>query len=113
VLSCSSGVEALQLIERLSRSIDLVLTDVVMPKLSGRELSERISAIQPSVKVLFMSGYTNDSIVNHGILDGDTWFIQKPFTLESLVRRVREVLDSDHEPANLTKNAEFFGAAAN
>jgi two-component system, cell cycle sensor histidine kinase and response regulator CckA len=113
VLSSSSGLEALQLIERLGRPIDLVLTDVVMPKLSGRELSERISAIQPSAKVLFMSGYTNDSVVNHGILDGDTWFIQKPFTLESLVRRVREVLDSDEEPANLTKNTEISGAAVN
>ena len=113
VLSSSNGVEALQLIERLNRPVALILTDVVMPKLSGRELSERIRAVQPSAKVLFMSGYTNDSVVNHGILDGDTWFIQKPFTLHSLVRRVREVLDSEEAPANLTRNIELSGAAVN
>jgi PAS domain S-box-containing protein len=111
VMSASNGLEALQIVERLQRQIDLVLTDLVMPKLSGRELSERISALQPSAKVLFMSGYTNDSVVNHGILDGATWFIQKPFTLESLVRRVREVLDSNEPRANSTM--ELSGAAVN
>ena len=84
-----------------------------MPKMSGRELSERIHAIQPSAKVLFMSGYTNDAVVNHGILDGATWFMQKPFTLESLVRRVREVLDSDEAPAHFSKQIELSGAAVN
>jgi PAS domain S-box-containing protein len=113
VLSSANGVEALELMERLKRPVDLVLTDVVMPKLSGRELSERIRAIQPTAKVLFMSGYTNDSVVNHGILDGASWFIQKPFTLDSLVRRVRQVLDSDGAPSSLPKNVELSGAAAN
>jgi two-component system, cell cycle sensor histidine kinase and response regulator CckA len=113
VLSASNGLEALQLIESLQRPLDLVLTDVVMPKLSGRELSERISTLQPSARVLFMSGYTNDSVVNHGILDGATWFIQKPFTLESLVKRVREVLDSAEPPANSRINLELSGAAVN
>ena len=113
VLSFSNGIEALQLIERLQRRVDLVLTDVVMPKLSGRELSQRIHAIQPSAKVLFMSGYTNDAVVNHGILDGATWFIQKPFTLESLVRRVREVLDGDEAPVHSTKDTELSSAAVN
>ena len=113
VLSASNGLEALQLIESLQRPVDLVLTDVVMPKLSGRELSERISTVQPSAKVLFMSGYTNDSVVNHGVLDGAKWFIQKPFTLESLVRRVREVLDSDEPRADSTINMELSGAAVN
>jgi len=113
VISSGNGTEALELLGRLKRPVDLVLTDVVMPKLSGRELSERILAIQPSAKVLFMSGYTNDAVVNHGILDGASSFIQKPFTLESLVRRVRQVLDSDAMPANVTKKIEFSGAAAN
>jgi two-component system, cell cycle sensor histidine kinase and response regulator CckA len=112
VLSASNGLEALQLIESLQRPINLILTDVVMPKLSGRELSERISALLPSAKVLFMSGYTNDSVVNHGILDGAAWFIQKPFTLESLVRRVREVLDCDEPRTDSTVNMELSGAAA-
>jgi two-component system, cell cycle sensor histidine kinase and response regulator CckA len=113
VLASANGIEALKLLERLQRPIDLVLTDVVMPKLSGRELSERIAAIYPSAKMLFMSGYTNDAVVNHGILDGATWFIQKPFTLESLLRRVREVLDSDEAPAHATKQIELSGAAVN
>lgn len=95
VLSTSDGLEALQLIERLREPIDLILSDVVMPKVSGRELAERVSILWPSTKVLFMSGYTNDAIVNHGILDGATWFIQKPFALDVLARLVRTVLDSD------------------
>jgi two-component system cell cycle sensor histidine kinase/response regulator CckA len=69
-----------------------------MPRMSGRELIERVSEIQPLIKVLFMSGYTNDAIVNHGVLDGNTWFIQKPFALDALARKVRQVLDSK-EPA--------------
>ncbi len=113
VLSTSNGLEALQLIESLQRPIDLILTDVVMPKLSGRELSERVSTLQPSAKVLFMSGYTNDSVVNHGILDGAARFIQKPFTLDALVRRVREVIDSDEPQADLTTRMELSGAVAN
>lgn len=113
VLAASNGVEALQLIESLQRPIDLILTDVVMPKLSGRKLSERVSMLRPSTKVLFMSGYTNDSVVNHGILDGAAWFIQKPFALESLVKRVREVLDSDEPRADSTVNMELSGAVAN
>lgn len=112
VMSSANGLEALQLIERLRQPVDLILTDVVMPKLSGRELSERITAIEPSIKVLFMSGYTNDAVVNHGVLDGATWFIQKPFTLEALATRVREVLDSDEQQADSTRN-ELCDAAIN
>jgi two-component system cell cycle sensor histidine kinase/response regulator CckA len=95
VLSTADGLEAVQLIERLQEPIDLILSDVVMPKVSGRELAERVSTLRPATKVLFMSGYTNDAIVNHGIMDGATWFIQKPFALDALARLVRKVLDSD------------------
>jgi len=98
VLSSTDGVEALQLVKRTQQPIDLIVTDVVMPKISGRELAERVSKIHPLIKVLFMSGYTNDAIVNHGVLDGATWFIQKPFAFEGLARKVREVLDSDDLP---------------
>lgn len=113
VLCAANGLEAVQLIESFRGGpIDLVLTDVVMPNLSGRELSDRVTMLQPSAKVLFMSGYTNDSVMNHGIMDGETWFIQKPFTLESLVRRVREVLDDDAPRTNSTINMELSGAAA-
>lgn len=111
VMSAGNGMEALDLLKETKRPIDLLLTDLVMPKLSGRELSEQVSIIQPSAKVLFMSGYTNDAIVNHGLLDGATSLIQKPFTLEALVRRVREVLDGQQPAGNPVKNVELSGAA--
>jgi len=101
VLSSANGTEALQLVERKQQQIDLILTDVVMPRMSGRELIEHISQIQPGVRVLFMSGYTNDAIVHHGVLDGSTWFIQKPFAFDALAMKVREVLDSTESPRPL------------
>jgi two-component system cell cycle sensor histidine kinase/response regulator CckA len=113
VLPASNATEALRLVEGAQQPIDLILTDVVMPGMSGRELSERASAIQPMIKVLFMSGYTNDAVVNHGVLDGATWFIQKPFALEALARRVREVLDSNERQTGSTKNVEVYEAATN
>ena len=94
VWSAANGVEALNLIEHASTQVDLILTDVVMPQMSGRELAERINTHQPTTKILFMSGYTNDAIIKHGVLDAGTWFIQKPFALDDLAQRVREVLDS-------------------
>jgi CheY-like chemotaxis protein len=95
VLSAANGPEAVRLIENEKQPIDLILTDVVMPQMSGRELAERILCVRPETKILFMSGYTNDAIIKHGILDAGTWFIQKPFTLDDLSMRVREVLDYD------------------
>ena len=95
VLVSSNGLEALQLLSSLSAPLDLILTDVVMPQMSGRELAERAASIKPDTKVLFMSGYTNDAIVRHGVLDSGTWFIQKPFAADALAARVREVLDAN------------------
>jgi FixJ family two-component response regulator len=71
----------------------MLLTDVVMPNLNGKELDARIRALRPSVKTLFMSGYTADTIAHRGVLDAEIDFLQKPFAVEALARKVREVLD--------------------
>jgi two-component system, cell cycle sensor histidine kinase and response regulator CckA len=74
--------------------VDLLLTDVVMPDIGGRALAERLTALFPHLRVLFMSGYSDEAVVRHGIIRPDTAFIEKPFTQASLARKVREVLDA-------------------
>ena len=93
VLSAGNGEEALQLLNDSPGIPHLLLTDVVMPKMSGRKLSDRVKAIHPGTRVLFMSGYTDNAIVHHGVLDQGVSYLQKPFTPKALARKVREVLD--------------------
>jgi CheY-like chemotaxis protein len=93
VVTATNGREALDRLDGLA-SIALVLTDVIMPQMSGRELAQRLAARRPEIKVVFMSGYTDDTIVRHGVLEEGVWFVQKPFTPEALVRKVREALDA-------------------
>ena len=92
VLSATDGNDALRIAQAYGDELDLLLTDVVMPNLSGPELAGRLQSRLPRIKVLFMSGYTDDAVVRHGLLDASVSFIQKPYTPLALARKVREVL---------------------
>jgi CheY-like chemotaxis protein len=94
VLEAANVQHAMQLCFENSKRVDLLLTDVIMPGMSGRVLAERIATIYPELPVVYMSGYTDDAIVRHGILEEDIYFLQKPFTGESLLGKVREALSS-------------------
>jgi CheY-like chemotaxis protein len=93
VLAAASGGEALLICERYPGAVHLVLTDVVMPQMNGKDLAERLVKLYPTLRVLFMSGYTDDAIGDHGVLDPGTHFIAKPFNAADLTRVVREFLD--------------------
>jgi len=93
VLQACDAQDAMLMAERHSGPIHLLLTDVIMPKQSGRALVERLRPLRPEMQVLYMSGYTNEAIVRHGVLDPDTLFIQKPFTPLGLGEKVRAALD--------------------
>ncbi|MDP3911069.1 MAG: response regulator [Gemmatimonadales bacterium] len=93
VLEAAEPAEALALVGRHGGEIALLVTDVVMPGMSGRELAQQVEAVRPDLLVLYMSGYTDDAIVNHGVLEAGVAFLQKPFTPAGLLRKVREVLD--------------------
>ena len=93
VLEASQGLDAFLICTEHDGPIHLLLTDVVMPKMSGRELAETLMSIRPRIKVLYMSGYTDNAIVHHGVLETGMDFIQKPFAVDTLARKVREVLD--------------------
>ena len=92
VLEAADGVEALRLAESYPDPIHLLISDVVMPVMGGRQLAAQIAALRPGIKVLFMSGYTDDAVMRHGVLSSETPFIQKPFTVDSLPLKVRKVL---------------------
>jgi CheY-like chemotaxis protein len=92
VLEAMQGDEALRVCQQHEGPIDLLLTDVVMPGMNGRDLAERTRALRPETKVLFMSGYTDDAILRPGVLDAVNAFIQKPVKPTALARQVRELL---------------------
>jgi two-component system cell cycle sensor histidine kinase/response regulator CckA len=94
VLAAASGHDALRLTVQHAGTIDLLVTDVVMPGMSGREVAALLAPAHPKMKTLYLSGYTDESIVRHGMLEVGVAFLQKPFTAEALARKVREVVDS-------------------
>ncbi len=97
VLDASSGDEALSIFKAHPGEVDLIITDVVMPKMSGPELAQSLEALSPGIKILYLSGYTDDAIVRHGLLDQKMAFLQKPFTPDALLRKVREVLTATNQ----------------
>ena len=94
VLEAPNPARAVEMVREHTGKIDMVLTDVIMPGLSGRELVETLRGLRPGLRVLYMSGYTADAIAHHGVLDPGVEFIQKPFTPSALARRLRETLDA-------------------
>jgi len=94
VLTAGGPEEALRLVAGFGDPIHLLLTDVVMPQMSGRELATRLAPGHPDMKVLYMSGYTDDVIVGHGVLDPGLAFLAKPFTPRTLAGKVRDVLEA-------------------
>jgi CheY-like chemotaxis protein len=94
VLGALGGNEALEVVEQNDAAIDLLLTDIVMPELNGRELADKIKPLRPGLKVLYMSGFMKETILKYyGVSITGIPFLQKPFTRETLARKVREVLD--------------------
>lgn len=95
VVPAANGEDALRVCEESDGPTDLLITDVVMPQMSGRELAQRVAALRPDTKVLYMSGFTDDAVVRHGVLDDGICFIQKPFSPDALALKARSILDQN------------------
>jgi two-component system cell cycle sensor histidine kinase/response regulator CckA len=98
VLEASQGQEAMRICQEQQGPIHLLLTDVVMPGMNGHELAEKLTAVRPETRVLYMSGYTDDVIIEQGVLRGGTAFLAKPFTPDTLAKKLRQVLDAPFHP---------------
>jgi two-component system, cell cycle sensor histidine kinase and response regulator CckA len=110
VLDARHGVDALSVADAHRETIHLLLTDLVMPQMGGRELSERMRVLRPGISVLYTSGYTDDEVIRRGLLDSQQAFVEKPFTAETLARAVRSALDGERSPSS-DENARNAPAA--
>jgi DNA-binding NtrC family response regulator len=100
VLAANTPGEAMRMANAHPGGINLLITDVVMPGMNGRDLAERLQALYPNLKVLFMSGYTVDAIVHHGVLERGVHFVQKPFNLKDPAHKVRQAIGKQEERRN-------------
>jgi CheY-like chemotaxis protein len=98
VIPAENGRHAMDVIAKYPNRIDMIVTDVVMPEMNGRDLADRVHVMRPGVKILFMSGYSEEAVASHGVLARGAAFLEKPFSPATLLRKVREMLDAD-EPA--------------
>jgi PAS domain S-box-containing protein len=105
VLEAENGECGLRIAEGFKEHIDILITDVMMPGIGGRELARKLLLLRPGISVLYLSGYTEDAVVIHGVVGPSTAFLQKPFTLQNLAKKVREVLRSRSVPASMAKSA--------
>jgi len=96
VLMASTPADALRVVQEHGAGLDLLITDVIMPDMNGRDLSETLTAMYPNLRTIFMSGYTADIIAPHGVLERGINFIQKPFMLKDLANKIRETLEPTH-----------------
>jgi DNA-binding NtrC family response regulator len=94
VLQAHTSTEAIRMVKEHVGEISLLITDVIMPEMNGRELAHNLQSLRPQLKCLYMSGYTADAIAQHGVLEEGVHFIQKPFSLPDLATKVRTVLDT-------------------
>ena len=108
VLAAENGAEALKIVEQKCERINLLLTDVIMPGMTGRALADRLVALQTGLRVLYMSGYTDSAIADQGVLEPGTYLLHKPFTEETLIQKVREVLDAEAPGRSAPKEAEVL-----
>jgi len=102
VIEAADGAAALEIASGLEEKIDLLITDVVMPHMSGKDLAEELRASRPSLKVLYVSGYTEDTLLHHGATDPGIAFLAKPYTLSGLSHKVREVLGPSTVPDGIS-----------
>ncbi|HVA94060.1 MAG TPA: response regulator, partial [Candidatus Dormibacteraeota bacterium] len=109
VLTAADGTEAQQAAAQTPGPIHLLLTDIVMPGINGRVLAERLAPLHPTMKVLYMSGYTDNFIAGHGVLEEGIHLLHKPFTEEALMRKIRELLDARKEAKETSSLADTEG----